>query len=149
MGYDVSVITATSDGKSFCYQLLAMLQGERTMLVACPLIALMIGQVGRFRLFGLKCAVQLMYEQVLANNGLEISACRLNADEVRSKPRLIDDVVRGVYRIVFICPEFVDPTDKRFMKIVGLGSKPSVFAKRLYCLVVDKAHLVYVWRNFR
>ena len=155
MGYDVSVITATCDGKSFCYQLISMLEGDRTMLVVCPLIALMIGQVGciydvvRAVQCALQCAVWLTCLQVLANLGLEISACRLNSDEVRSNPRIIDDVVRGLYRIVFICPEFIDPTDKTFMRIIGLGTKPCIFAQRLCCLVVDEAHLVYVWRNFR
>ena len=45
LGYGVTVITATSDGKSFCYQLIAMPEVERTMLVICPLIALMVEQV--------------------------------------------------------------------------------------------------------
>lgn len=129
LGYDVTVIAATSDGKSFCYQLVAMLEAERTMIVICPLIALMV-------------------EQVLKNSKLGISACHLNADELRAKPELLEEVCRGLYQVVFVCPEFMDPRDKRFMKITGIAKK-SAFASKLGCIVVDEAHLVYVWRNFR
>ena len=129
LGYDVTVIAATSDEKSFCYQLIAMLDAQRTLLVICPLITLMI-------------------EQVLKNTTLGIKACHLNADEIRAKPELLEDVSRGIYQVVFMCPEFMDPKDKRFMKIMGVAKK-SVFASKLACIVVDEAHLVYVWRNFR
>ena len=50
--------------------------------------------------------------------------------------------------MVFLCPEFIDPKDKRFMTLTGIVKK-SVFAKWLCALVVDEAHLIYVWRNFR
>ena len=45
LGYDDSVIAATSDGKSFCYQLIALLARDKTVLVACPLLALMLTQI--------------------------------------------------------------------------------------------------------
>ena len=45
LGHDVSVIAVTSDGKSFCYQLIAMLAGDKTILVISPLIALMMEEV--------------------------------------------------------------------------------------------------------
>ena len=54
LGYDVTVIAATSDGKSFCYQLIAMLEAERTLLVVCPLIALMVEQVLKNAALGYK-----------------------------------------------------------------------------------------------
>ena len=129
LGYDVTVIAATSDGKSFCYQLIAMLESNRTLLVICPLIALMV-------------------EQVLKNTALGITACHLNAAELRTKPELLDEVSRGLYQVVFVCPEFMDPKDKRFMRITGIAKK-SVFASKLMGIVVDEAHLVYIWRNFR
>ena len=85
LGYDVTVIAATSDGKSFCYQLIAMLDAQRTLLVICPLITLMI-------------------EQVLKNTTLGIKACHLNADEIRAKPEFLEDVSRGIYQVEFMCP---------------------------------------------
>lgn len=129
LGYDVTVIAATSDGKSFCDQLIAMLEAQRTLLVICPLIALMV-------------------EQTLKNAALGITVCHLNAAEIRAKPKLLEEVSRGLYQVVFVCPEFMDPKDKRFMKITGVAKK-SVFASKLACIVIDEAHLVYVWRNFR
>lgn len=45
LGYDVSVIAATSDGKSFCYQLLAMVALGKCVLVMSPLVALIADQV--------------------------------------------------------------------------------------------------------
>ena len=102
LGYDVTVIATTSDGKSFCYQLIAMLEAERTLLVVCPLIALMV-------------------EQVLKNAALGIKACHLNAAELRAKPRLLEGVSRGLYQVVLVCLEFMDPKDKRFIKITPTG----------------------------
>ncbi|RPB21896.1 hypothetical protein L211DRAFT_851113 [Terfezia boudieri ATCC MYA-4762] len=40
LGYDVSVIAATSNGKSFCYQLLALVALGRCVIVMSPLMAL-------------------------------------------------------------------------------------------------------------
>ncbi|RPB21895.1 hypothetical protein L211DRAFT_789756, partial [Terfezia boudieri ATCC MYA-4762] len=51
--------------------------------------------------------------------------------------------------IVYICPEMIDLKNKAFIKLAGLGTKKSVFATRLCGLIIDEAHLVYVWRYFR
>lgn len=45
LGNDVSVVAATSDGKSFCYQLLALVALGKCVLVVSPLIALIADQV--------------------------------------------------------------------------------------------------------
>lgn len=45
LGYDVSVVAATSDGKSFCYQLLALVALGSCVLVVSPLVALISDQV--------------------------------------------------------------------------------------------------------
>lgn len=45
LGYDVSVVAATSDGKSFCYQLLALVSLGQCILVVSPLVALIADQV--------------------------------------------------------------------------------------------------------
>ena len=45
LGHDVSVVAATSDGKSFCYQLLALVALGRCVLVVSPLVALIADQV--------------------------------------------------------------------------------------------------------
>ena len=45
LGYDVSVVAATSDGKSFCYQLLALVASGKCVLVVSPLVALIADQV--------------------------------------------------------------------------------------------------------
>lgn len=75
----------------------------------------------------------------------------MNATEASKNPGLIPEIAIGIYQIVYICPEFIDPRNKSFMRLAGLGqrSKTSVFAQRLCGLVIDEAHLVYVWRHFR
>lgn len=78
-----------------------------------------------------------------------IKSCRLNAEECKINPGLISEIATGLYQIVYICPELIDPRNKAFMKLAGLGPKKCEFAKRLCALVVDEAHLVYVWRHFR
>lgn len=76
-------------------------------------------------------------------------SCRLNAEEASKNPKLIADIATGIYQIVYICPEFIDPRNKSFMKLAGLSSKKTQFAQRLCGLVIDEAHLVFVWRHFR
>lgn len=73
----------------------------------------------------------------------------MNAEELRGDPGLIDRVENAEYQMVFICPEFIDPRNNKFMKLAGIGRRVSKFAMRLGALVVDEAHLVYVWRLFR
>ena len=73
----------------------------------------------------------------------------MNADTLRETPNLLDDIAKGSFQVVFMCPEFVDPQDKGFMKITGVAQRLTVFTRRLGCIVVDEAHLVYIWRNFR
>lgn len=47
LGYDVSVIAAISDGKSFCYQLLALVALGSCVLVVSPLVSLITDQVSQ------------------------------------------------------------------------------------------------------
>lgn len=45
MGYDTSVIAATSDGKSFVYQILPIVKGGGKALIVGPLLSLVYDQV--------------------------------------------------------------------------------------------------------
>ena len=45
MGFDTTVIAATSDGKSFTYQILAIVKQGGTRMVVGPLVALVLDQV--------------------------------------------------------------------------------------------------------
>src|SRR5579863_8109740 len=54
-GRDLLGVLATGSGKSLCYQMPAVLRGQRALVVS-PLISLMNDQVKKLRLFGVEAA---------------------------------------------------------------------------------------------
>jgi superfamily II DNA/RNA helicase len=125
-GVDCFTITATGSGKSFCYQLVTMLDPVDIILVICPLVG-------------------LMDEQVTSAARLGIEAAAIHAEQLVRRPELLSEIQRGKYQIVFAGPEFCVPSDERWIKL----TTDCAFRDNLRCVVVDEAHLCHAWRGFR
>ena len=85
-GNDTFVIMPTGGGKSLCFQIPALML-EGTAVVISPLISLMKDQVN-----------------ALTQNG--ISAAYLNSSlTIAQYSKAIDNIKRGIYKIVYVAPE--------------------------------------------
>ncbi|KAI5792996.1 P-loop containing nucleoside triphosphate hydrolase protein [Peziza echinospora] len=124
---DVIVNVPTGGGKTICYRSFCYMRTE-TVLVVSPLVSLMNDLVGSDAKWG-------------------IDSCCLSADSCRNRPELLDEIMAGVYQIVYMCPEYICGTNTGFMRLMGLRKKPSVFAKRLGLIVVDESVLINIHRD--
>jgi ATP-dependent helicase YprA (DUF1998 family) len=129
-GRDVVVKAQTGSGKSMCYLSLAMMHPEDCILVICPLLALMEDQVQNAMKMG-------------------IQAVQLSAATMREDPDLLRKVREGEYSMVLVAAEFTATEAWRtLIRDDRTGRNPS-FAQSLRRIVIDEAHLVREWRQFR
>jgi superfamily II DNA helicase RecQ len=125
-GHDVVVKAQTGSGKSMCYYSLAMLHPDDSVLVICPLLALMADQVNSARAKG-------------------ITAVQLSAETIRADPELLNRVREGRYSMVLVSAEFIaSEAWKSLIRDDRRGRRPN-FAQSLRRIVIDEAHLVWEW----
>jgi len=108
---DVCAVMFTGSGKSLCYQFPAVFL-KKTVLVITPLISLMNDQ--RFKL-------------------KEIPSCCLNSTE-RDKMQIKRDILNGIYRVVFMTPEYL-VTQENFIKKM-------YEADMMVSVAVDESHVI-------
>ncbi|MGN0732369.1 MAG: DNA helicase RecQ [Treponema sp.] len=120
---DTLVIMPTGGGKSFCYQIPALIM-EGLTLVVSPLISLMQNQVESLETSGVHC--------IFLNSSLDWNSYKNSIDEIE----------KGNVKIVYVSPEGLATSRVRD---VLLNSRLS-----LSCIAVDEAHCVSQWgHDFR
>jgi RecQ family ATP-dependent DNA helicase len=115
-GNDAAVVMPTGGGKSLCYQLPALAMGQ-TVVVVCPLIALMQDQVAQLGDMGIPAAV------LNSTQG---------AEEQRAVMRA---ATQGAFRLLYLSPERLARQDT----IGWLQSLPLAF------FAIDEAHCISEW----
>src|ERR1700739_2822885 len=116
-GHDTCVVMPTGGGKSLCYQLPAVMQPGKTVIVVSPLIA-------------------LMHDQVMQLSQMGIPAGLLNSSLAgNEQSRVARDAAGGQYRLLYLSPErLARPDTITWLKRVPV----SLFA-------IDEAHCISEW----
>jgi hypothetical protein len=149
------VVMATGSGKSLCYQLPALVGGNNNTkvcansssvtIVVCPLIALMVDQVGNLFRKGIRTAACLSSthsakEKTETLNRLQTDTGRAQKETKKSSP---DDILTPI-QLLYCTPELIE-TD-RFRAILNNLHE----SNRLYMFAIDEAHCLSTWgHDFR
>ncbi|KAF8468222.1 hypothetical protein BDZ91DRAFT_101742 [Kalaharituber pfeilii] len=124
-GRDVMVCTATSIGKSMCYQAVAITEPNSVIL---PLLSLMEDQIKGCKDFGL-------------------TACALYKRSIHDNPSLLKEAAEGLYQVVLVGPEFMVSNNYHCKTLISHKPKKGklTFRERVTLVVVDECHLCYTW----
>jgi len=116
-GRDACVVMPTGGGKSLCYQLPAVLDGGRTVVVISPLIALMQDQVAQLEQIGVPAA--------FVNSSIGGA----------ERSQILKRAAAGEFRLLYLSPERV-----------ALGDTPE-WLKRIPVsfFAIDEAHCISEW----
>ncbi len=117
-GQDALVVLPTGSGKSFTFQLSALLR-EGTTLVFSPLKALMKDQVDR-----------------LLDRGMAVAERVDSSQTAEEQERVYERMREGALRLVYIAPERI--RDPRLLAALKA-------ARNIVQVVVDEAHCVHTW----
>lgn len=119
---DCFIVTATSSGKSLCYLTALIANPGKIIIAIFPLLSLMM-------------------DQVQSAQRLGVRACRITQSTMREDKDLITKVANELFELVCVGPEFVDPSNGSFARIIH----SSPVRSSLMGIVVDESHLVYTW----
>ena len=116
-GHDSCVVMPTGGGKSLCYQLPAVMQPGKTVIVVSPLIALMHDQVMQLKQMGIPAG---LLNSSLAGN---------------EQSKVAREATAGQFRLMYLSPErLARPDTVAWLKRVPV----SLFA-------IDEAHCISEW----
>lgn len=83
--------------------------------------------------------------QIMQKKG--ISVVGLTSRNAAMDKKIWKNVGEGVYSVVLVLPEILfQPTSMFWLSI--MRERSNTFCRRLACIVVDEAHLMWVWREF-
>ena len=68
---------------------------------------------------------------------------------MREDPNIWTDIDNGVYSLVLASPEILLPHSSHFWFDTIRNRTTNAFCRRLVCIAVDEAHLLWGWREFR
>ena len=115
---DVSAVLATGFGKSICYQL-PVLIAKKSVIVICPLIALMNEQC-----------------DFLKEKGIPV--CIFNGDTLKKDKEVNEyDLLKGNYKLIYMTPEYFVKSETFIKKLYDKNN--------LLMVCIDEAHAVSTW----
>jgi len=127
-GRDVCCIMATGYGKSLCFQFPALCIPGALAVVVCPLISLMEDQVMGLAEAGIPACVMGGVQQ--------------GGPATPGGAAAVADVLAGVYRVVYMTPEWVQAHDSTLATLHR--------RQRVAVVAIDEAHCVSQWgHDFR
>ena len=113
---DVLCVLSTGGGKSLCYQLPPLIVTGGVALIVSPLLSLMEDQCYQLGKLDVKCC------------------CYCSTTE--NKSAMLDEILEGQYKVVYITPESLVMNMKTFSK-----------CKNLCMIAIDEAHCISLWGN--
>ena len=115
---DVSAVLATGFGKSICYQL-PVLIAKKSVIVICPLIALMNEQY-----------------DFLKEKGIPV--CIFNGDTPKKDKEVNEyELLKGNYKLIYMTPEYFVKSETFIKKLYDKNN--------LLMVCIDEAHAVSTW----